>query len=255
MQMLKRFVVAGVAIVSGVTGATAGGDLRGSVKDDYSAAPVVRSWYVRADVGYAWQNSDSMTVFHPTLASSSVDNTWTIGGGIGRYFGRGLRGDVTYEWRGKTGFDAVSTSCCQTTTHFDVKSQVILANLYYDFRPGERFNPYVGVGVGAAFNDASGGSYPNNICGCVPYDGKSQWNVAWALMAGASLRLDGGATHGSFKDAAYVEPGRMHLDFGYRYINLGEVVNGPNHFDWKAGPSAKDFDAHELRVGLRYDLR
>lgn len=239
MRLLKRLVVVSAAVVSSVTGAMAGGDLRGSIKDDYNPAPVARSWYVRADIGYAWQNADSLWVEHPTLASSKVDDTWTIGGGFGRYFGLGLRGDVTYEYRGKTSFDAVSTNCCSTTTHFDMKSQVVMANIYYDFRPGAHINPYIGAGIGAAFNETSGGSYPANTCGCTPYDGKSQWNMAWALMAGASMNIDS----------------RTKLDMGYRYINLGEVVTGPNQWDGKAGPSSKDLDAHELRIGIRYDLR
>jgi opacity protein-like surface antigen len=257
--MLVRALVAGAAMICSLSAVHAGGDLRGSVKDD--SAPVVtsRSWYMRADFGYAWQGADKVTVEHPTIASSNISDSWAVGFGVGRYFGRGFRGDVTYEWRGNTDINAVSTSCCSTTTHFSMRSQVMLANLYYDFRPGERFNPYVGAGIGTALLETSGGSYPNNTCGCVDYIGKSQWNFAWALMAGASFRLDRGAQRvGGIKDSGYVtvaEPGRLHLDLGYRYLNIGDAVTGPNWWDGKAGPKAGNVDAHELRVGLRYDLR
>jgi len=239
MRMLKRLVVLSAALVTGVTAAAAGGDLRGSIKDDYAPAPVVHSWYLRADVGHAWQNADALWVHSPALASSKVDDTRTFGVGIGRYFGRGFRGDVSYEWRGKTSFDAISTNCCATSTHFDMKSQVVLANVYYDFRPMGRIKPYIGAGIGAAYNETFGGSYPGNTCGCTPYDGKAQWNLAWALMAGGSMAIDT----------------RTHFDMGYRYINIGEVVTGPNRFDGKAGPYSKELDAHELRFGIRYDLR
>lgn len=257
MRILKQVVFVSSAFVAGISSAFAGGDLRGSVKDDYAPAQVSRSTYVRADFGYAWQNSDTVSVFHPTIASSSTGDTWTVGGGIGRYFGRGFRGDVTYEWRGNTDFSAVSTNCCNSATTFSMRSQVMMANIYYDFRPNERFNPYVGAGIGAARNETSGGLYSPNPCGCAPYEGKTQWNLAWALMAGVSMRLDRGTTyHGGIKDSvSYTEPGRLHLDMGYRYINLGDAVNGPNSWNGIAGPKAGNIDAHELRVGLRYDLR
>lgn len=255
MRTLKRVLLAGAALVATASGAMAGGDLYGGVKD--APVQVSRSWYLRGDFGWAWQNADSLTVYHPTLASSGVDDTWTIGGGVGRYFGRGFRGDVTYEWRGNTDFTADSTACCSTSTRFSMRSQAVLANLYYDFRPGQRFNPYVGAGIGAAYVDTSGGSYPNNTCGCVPYVGKDQWNFAWALMAGVSMRLDRGTRYaGGIKDSVtYTEPGRLHLDLGYRYLNLGEVATGPNSWDNRPGPKTDSLDAHEFRVGLRYDLR
>lgn len=256
MSVLKRVMLVGAVIVGGVSAAQAGGDLRGSVKDEYAPMVASPSWYVRSDFSYAWQNSDQVTVVHPTLQSSTTGNTWGVGAGIGRYFGRGLRGDVTFEWRDTTDFAAVSTNCCNTTTKFGMRSEVVLANLYYDFRAGERFTPYIGAGIGAARNETFGGAYPNNTCGCVNYDGKSQWNFAWALMAGASLRLDRGVHRGGMKDGgSFVEPGRTYLDVGYRYLSLGDAVNGPNSFDFKAGPRADHVDAHEIRVGLRYDLR
>lgn len=258
MRKLMRALVASAAMITGLSAAHAGGDLRGSFKDDVAPVTTSPSWYLRADFGYAWQNSDALTVHSPALSSTHVSDTWSVGGGIGRYFGRGFRGDVTMEWRDTTDFTAVAL-CCTTSTRFSMRSEVVLANLYYDFRPGERFNPYVGAGIGVARNESFGGAYPNNNCGCQPYEGKTSWNLAWALMAGASFRLDRGAQHvGGIKDGGYVavaQPGRTHLDIGYRYLNIGDVTNGPNSFDGLAGPKAGNVDAHELRVGLRYDLR
>lgn len=256
MSALKRVIWAGVALAASATGSFAGGDLYGSVKD--APMQTSRSWYIRGDFGWAWQNADSLTVEAPTVVSSKVDDTWTIGGGVGRYFARGFRGDVTYEWRGNTDFSATTTKDCCGISHtsFNMRSQAVLANLYYDFRRGERFNPYIGVGIGAARNETSGGEYVPN-CLCAPYEGKTQWNFAWALMAGVSMQLDGGRTYmGGIKDSvSYTEPGRLHLDIGYRYLNLGEVATGPNSFNYLPGPKTDSLDAHELRVGLRYDLR
>lgn len=258
MSILKSVMLMGAVLVGGVTAAQAGGDLRGSIKDEYRPMVASPSWYLRGDYSYAWQNSDALSVHSPTLANSQTSNTWAVGGGIGRYFGRGLRGDVTFEWRDTTDFSATATACCNTWTKFGMRSEVVLANIYYDFRPYERISPYIGAGIGASRNESFGGAYPNNTCGCQPYEAKTQWNLAWALMAGASVRLDRGGSfhHGGMKDgASFAEPGRTHMDFGYRYINLGDVVNGPNSFNGIAGPRANNLDAHEFRVGLRYDLR
>lgn len=254
MRILKQVVLMSSVLVSGVAGAQAGGDLRGPVREEY--APVHSNWYVRGDFTYAWQDSDPLTVHSPALTKSHTSNTWAIGGGVGRYLGRGLRGDVTFEWRDTTDFSAVSP-CCTTSTRFNMRSEVVLANLYYDFRPSERINPYIGAGVGFARNETFGGAYPNNNCGCQPYAGKTDWNLAWALMAGTSIRLDRGVHHGGgMKDSvAFVSPGRTHLDLGYRYLNLGDITNGPNSFNGIAGPRSNNLDAHEFRVGLRYDLR
>jgi opacity protein-like surface antigen len=165
-----------------------------------------------------------------------------------------VRGDVTYEWRGTTDVHGGGAFA----SDFDVRSSVILANLYYDFRPYERFTPYVGVGLGAAHHSSSGGVFTcAGVCG--PYDGNSNWSAAGAVMAGFSIRLDrGGHTPVSIKDGpAYAEPGRLHLDVGYRFLYLGDAHTGgiigaavPT-----PGPRIDDITAQEIRVGLRWDIR
>ncbi len=72
------------------------------------------------------------------------------------------------------------------------------------------------------------------------YDGDGKWNFAWALSAGASYAINP----------------QWSLDVGYRYLNLGDAQSGKienaagetTHIDYK------DIDAHEVRVGLRYNL-
>ena len=115
----------------------------GHFAPSYSSSP---GWYVRGDYSYSWMDAGDLAMPSFDLRGHSIDNTWAVGGGIGHYFGRGVRGDVTYEWRGSTDVQARR----RHTTDFDLKSSLLLANLYYDFRPCERFTPYVGVGLGAA---------------------------------------------------------------------------------------------------------
>ncbi len=62
-----------------------------------------------------------------------------------------MRGDLTYEWRASTDVHALGIAA----SDFELDSQVLLANLYWDFRPAEPFTPEVGIGGGAAFHSTS----------------------------------------------------------------------------------------------------
>jgi opacity protein-like surface antigen len=216
------------------------------------AQPV--SWYLRGDYSYSWMEGSELAMPTFSFDSVAVDNTWAAGGGIGYHFGRGVRGDVTYEWRGSTEVRGTSPG---NTSVFDLDTSLFLANLYYDFRPLARFTPYVGVGLGVAHHKTGGGGL---ICGqpCV-YDGGSNRTPAAALMAGLSYRIDRGQHEPtSIKDGPVAEePGRLHVDVGYRFLYLGDVETGnlANVTFATPGPRLEDVTAHELRVGLRWDIR
>jgi opacity protein-like surface antigen len=254
MATLHRTIIAGVALLVASATGTIAADLYGGkgIKEAYMAGPSA-SWYVRGDFGYAWMDAGDLVMPSFTFGSVDVDNTWSVGGGVGHYFGRGVRGDVTYEWRGSA--DVTATG---PITAFDLKTSVLLANLYYDFRPGERFTPYVGVGVGAAHHDTSGGSIVFT-CGVCNFDGEKKWTPAGALMAGFSLRLDRHHAPVSIKDSGYdaPQPGRLHLDVGYRFLYLGDADGGHivGALVPTPGPRLEDITAHEIRVGLRWDIR
>ena len=134
---------------------------------------------------------------------------------------------------------------------FGLKSDVVLANLYYDFDLRSRFTPYIGFGLGVTNNRTSTGTV-TDTCGCsgvsgVSIAGASNWSVAGALMTGFSVAL---------RD-------RLHLDAGYRFLYLGDahtgVMTGTAPVAGAAftggDPAVTDIYAHEFRVGLRYDIR
>jgi opacity protein-like surface antigen len=253
MVASHRSIIAGaVLLVASAAGASA--DYYGGMKDVPVTTMQPASWYIRGDYSYSWMNASELSGAITPFGSLSIDNTWAVGGGIGYYFGRGVRGDVTYEYRGKSDVHGGGAFA----TDFDVKSSVILANLYYDFRPYERFTPYVGVGLGAARHSAGGGTI-TGCGGCGPYDGGDNWTAAGAVMAGFSFRIDrGGHTPVSIKDGpAYVEPGRLHLDVGYRFLYLGDAHTGGiiGAVTPTPGPRIDDVTAQEIRVGLRWDIR
>ncbi len=251
-----RSMIVGAALLVGSAMTTSAADLhRGSIKDGYVPAPYTQSgpasWYLRLDGGYVSFEDPALTEsrrfdFH----STGIDSTWSLGAGLGHYFSRYVRGDITWDHR----FEADVTGTAgpaagivpNGTRSFGITSDVVLANVYYDFDRGGRINPYIGAGLGFAYHKTSTGSI-NDPCGggCSGVvESGTEWSVAGALMTGVSFNI---------RD-------RMHLDAGYRYLYMGDAKTGvvtgtcpgactPGEIDMK------DLWSHEFRLGLRYDIR
>jgi opacity protein-like surface antigen len=273
MSKMRTILAVGALFIAGGAAATNAADLNGSLKDRYAPvyapSPSVAGWYVRGDVG--WSTHDAPTMVESgryDLFDTHIDNTWTLGGGIGRYVSPSVRVDVTYDRRLEadargTMSDVPGFPFPGGTREFGLTSDVFLANVYYDFNARSRFTPYIGLGLGFTRNVTSTGSVTDN-CGCDgEIEGATKWSVAGAFMTGVSINFgDRGAPaySNSIKDApVYTDSrGRWHLDAGYRLLYLGEANTGDitsiccgNSGD----PHVRDIWAHELRVGMRMDIR
>jgi opacity protein-like surface antigen len=278
MAFTRASLILGAAVLLGTVQGAAAADLGdygrgGSLKDGYAAPtePSHRSWYVRIDGGYSLNETPdiSETLCTPCgaktyeLTNTDFANTWSFGGGVGMHFTNRIRGDITYDHRfsGDVKGDLNIAPPLGTRT-FGLQSDVVLANLYYDFDFGSRFTPYVGGGIGWVRNETEAGTVVS--CGCATgtiAPGTSN-NFAGALMTGVSVNLWGGEQQvmgGGMKDGPmYVDSGRkLALDFGYRFLFLGDAATGPvsNVVGVSSDdPTMHDVHAHELRLGLRYDL-
>ena len=258
-----RAMILGAALVAGSVATASAADLYGgSIKDGYMPAPVQgpASWYVRADIGRGHHDTPTMIEEGRfQLTGAHFDDAWTLGGGIGYYFTKNVRADLTWDHRfeadlhGNIPGGNLGLTPFPGAHRFGMKSDVFLANLYYDIDLRSRFTPYVGLGLGFAHNKTTNGTV-TDTCGCdftnVTIAGASQRSVAGALMGGFSFAM---------RD-------RLHLDAGYRYLSLGEAHTGlitgtqfastPAPAPGTAGdPVVRDLWAHEFRVGLRYDIR
>jgi opacity protein-like surface antigen len=120
--------------------------------------------------------------------------------------------------------------------------------------------PYIGAGIGVTslrFGNYAGTyaispAYAGvNPCGvgvltCASpsvFPAKARTNLAWALMAGTAIELGGG----------------LSIDLGYRYLHLGKTETGidPNVAAFTGSAQKlklKTVDAHEIKVGLRWEL-
>jgi opacity protein-like surface antigen len=215
-------------------------------------------WYLRGDIGYKWYNEPSAGLTNPNYAGFAADpngaqmwneemgDAWNVGIGAGYKFNDYLRADLTFdyesagEFSGRLWCDAPCAATDYSAEYMDIEAWSALANVYADLGTYGGFTPYVGGGLGFSYLVASNGSSDApGVAFDGPVNGEETWNFAWALMAGASYALNE----------------QLSVDVGYRYLDLGEarsgrITNGVSSTRIKYD----DITAHEVRVGLRYNL-
>jgi opacity protein-like surface antigen len=216
--------------------------------------------YLRGDVGVGFQtvgkyHQDDVTQFGGTFFGKS-DNAAFFGGvGIGYRFNNWLRFDVTGEYRGagEIGvndfvYNPFNNGFQSNTYKGNLTSLVTLFNGYIDLGTWNCLTPYIGAGIGFTQNRITGltdqGALVGDFTGATLNTAGSGTNtdLAWALMAGLGYEVNKNLT----------------LEFGYRYLNLGDAQSGRlvNAFTGQIqGPlKAKDIDSHDFRIGMRWNF-
>ena len=249
MAFTRATLLLGAALVLGSAQGVLAADLYGgSMKDGPMIAPMAQataSWYVRVDGNYGGFDDPKVSqdgIYD--LTDTSIENVWGVGGGVGMYFGHGIRGDITVEHNFNS--DVSANLSTLATSKFSLSSTYALANMYYDFDMGNRFTPYLGVGLGFTKNKTGAGTL-TDLCGCLSGEIASgdETHAAGALMAGFSMKL---------RD-------RLSVDAGYRFLYLGEVATGPVTATFNKNnvvakdPTVDEIHEHQFRVGLRYDIQ
>lgn len=182
---------------------------------DYSAPPPIlrappvplvelgSNWYLRGD--FTYRTFD-------VSGTSGPEDAAALGVGVGYQFSSWLRGDVTLDYQFASRFDPTDTPI---VANAKLWSSGLFANGYVDLGTWYGVTPYVGAGIGTAYNYL---------------EDEGRWNFAYAVMAGAAYHLST----------------NLSVDFGYRYADLGSAValNG----------SLVDVTTHEFKVGFRYKL-
>ena len=219
-------------------------------------------WYLRGDIGMTNQGFKGLfqrLYDTPGTSVEQVGHGWDsapfFGLGVGYKWNEWLRFDVTGEYRGKANFhgsDNVTFNGGQGVDNYSgSKSEwVFLANAYVDLGTWYSITPYIGAGVGGAYNTIHGfrddgiafigGNLTNSVAFAENY---SKWNFAWAAHAGLTYK---------------VTPS-MSIDLGYRYISLGSAQTGPTRaFDnsfTNGGPFFfNDIYSHDFKLGVRWML-
>ena len=184
------------------------------------AVEFASNWYLRGQIGIGMMGDYQITTTNVPpggrIVSKSIGDSMFFGAGVGYEWNNWLRFDVTGEYRAKSQFTALgrfTNGGAVFVDEFrgDLKSYVFLANAYADLGTWDCFTPFVGVGLGGAWNTISnftdvtplapgGGSSSFGVG-----RGTSEFSFAWALYAGLTYNVSK-----SFK-----------VDLTYRYLDLG----------------------------------
>ncbi|GGB32928.1 outer surface protein [Roseibium aquae] len=250
-KLFKRLSLVGVAVLLSTAGNAA--DLPPPIIEHIPHVPAAApgGFYLRGDIGYKIYGDPSGSFNDPIVGDlrfqrESVDDTWMVGLGVGYKFNSYLRTDLTvdYEAPAQVKGYAPCFGCVGgfSTETADIDVWTVMLNGYLDIGTWNNITPYVGGGIGAAWVNTSGQTSVNPGVGgttTTTYDGSnSEWNFAWALMAGAS----------------YAVTPNFAIDAGYRYKDLGEAKTVRLH-DVGTGSTRikyEDLTAHEFRLGARY---
>lgn len=220
-------------------------------------------WYLRGDIGMTNQKLKSFSnplmtdpamgapAVHQFLDTGGFDSGWMFGVGIGYQFNSWLRADITGEYRGKTSFhgldryDTTGDGTWDASNNYGgTKSEwVALANVYVDLGTWWCVTPFVGAGIGIAYNTFD--HYRDvGSNGSVAYAASaSKTNFAWALHAGLAYKVSSAFT----------------VELAYRYLSLGDAItgdaiafDGTNNFN---NPTTfNDLTSHDIKLGVRWAL-
>jgi opacity protein-like surface antigen len=257
--------------ILGLSGVAQAADMGGPFKAPSVVQPLPESsggggWYLRGDVGIGINSKLDLESIGSAGIAANPSASWLnrdiadtpfISAGVGYQFTDYLRGDLTAEYRSSTRFRANAryprnaNDVAYPLYDGSVSSTVVLANGYVDLGNYYGLTPYVGAGVGAAYNKLGDtfqhtsfprwGTYAD---GTMPGVGK--WSLAWALHTGLTWDVNS----------------RLKLDMGYSYKNLGKVTSGElrcndnpkvvhNCNEWL---TLKNLASNDLHVGMRWLL-
>lgn len=248
-----KYALAGILAVAAATTARAA-DLPFPAPEPAPSIEFSGSWYLRGDIGFTNQDVDRLENIVGAGTTQTIqkgfDSSPFGGVGIGYKFNPWLRFDATGEYRAKANFhgferysDATLPTGFGTDEYTGSKSEwVALANAYIDLGTWYGFTPFIGAGVGGAYNTIHDFRDTNVVTAGVAFGRESsKWNLAWAVHAGV----------------AYAVSPDVSVEFAYRYLHLGDAQSGdlitytgvstvfnPMHF--------RDLESHDFKVGFRW---
>jgi opacity protein-like surface antigen len=267
MRSVKYLIAAGAASL--LSSAAFAADMPSIMPapQQYYAPPVQEfgGWYLRGDIG---MTNTSGKLFAPayndpsTVSVQQVGHEFTggtsYGVGVGYQFNSWLRADVTGEYRSRVNFSGndfavinglngvPGNSPLGDTYNGGVSSWVGLVNVYADLGTWWCVTPFIGAGVGAAYNTTTGlsdmATFPANNLSTSLYqaNGASKTDLAWALHAGLAYKVNSNFT----------------IELAYRYLDLGSAVTGGGS-TFTGGTSARAFQfnnltSQDVRLGVRW---
>lgn len=243
---------------------------------------VTTGWYARVDAAYAQSSVSKYKSTDPFVdtfrADSNLDNFPRYGLGIGYYFNKNLRGDVTLDQRNDVeskgrgirdysianaagGTNATIAMRDTYSDTFTSSNATVLANIYADLPVSERFTPYIGGGIGFVRHQLKGRDFSRtttciDTVDCNPATAGDQ---AGATVLNTTAATTAGGINYQFAAAlmagfSYKVWDNTKIDLGYRWLYLQGASYTGRSLTTVENLKIPDQNVHELRVGLRYDI-
>ena len=165
-----------------------------------------------------------------TKSDSGTDDMALISFQLGKTLSSSTRVEVEYASTSNAIFDRFYNNFPTTLQRIEVDSERVMFNGYYNLKAMKIATVYLSAGVGVAFNNADavqGGSGQ--------FDDDSSTEIAWSVGAGLSRVLTD----------------IWSVDFGYRYVDLGDADTGISEFTPFDEHFEGELDTHEVIVGIR----
>jgi opacity protein-like surface antigen len=265
MRSVKFLIAAGAASLLSSTAFAADMPSIASPPQYYAPPPVqdFGGWYLRGDIGMT--NTRSNTLISALDPAPAVANTQRFGSfsggtswdvGVGYQFNNWFRADITGEYRSNVNFNGNNFyqffagppgNNLGDTYNGGYSSWVGLVNVYADLGTWWCLTPFIGAGIGGAYNQTTGMSdsatFPGGAgASLFQAEGASKLNLAWALYAGIAYKVTNNFT----------------VELAYRYLDMGNAGFGQGHFfdGTSPGPSTFSFNhdltSQDLKIGVRW---
>lgn len=168
---------------------------------------------------------------------SSDDSVFFGGLGFGMHVNKYIRTEIEYLYRSNFEYDKKPTNTGIANAHQELKTQSLMAHIFYDFQNNTRLTPFVFAGAGIAYHRTDADANLN-VAPFFTYKGsESDTKFAWDLGIGAG----------------YAITDNINIDLSYRYSCLGEAEWVNNRTDGgDNGGSFADISANEFFFTVRY---
>jgi len=155
-----------------------------------------------------------------------IDNAASFAGALGMRLSQQLRVEGELSYRNAEFSTADIAGGGTFSSGGELKSTLLFANMYYDFDVPWSIQPYLGGGLGYGWHSGE----INDGSGLLANASSDHAGIIWNAAAGIKYRPS--------TDMAFTA--------GYRYV---DAIS-----DLEIGSYDVDFDTHEFRLGLEWDL-
>lgn len=240
-------------------------------------------------VGLPGDSSGPYGLSLPSWFDTDFNTFLTLGAGVGYSFNNGWRLDGTVEKRSKDDvfgnnidagsydtwqfnagnyemIDAPTNGIADTQTRYlvsesaNIDGTIWMLSAYYDFARGGAFTPYIGGGVGFAWNEVSrtqtirtqtcDNDPPVGATDCASGTYSAPSTHATATNKSDTVSLAAAAMAGFSYDLTDITS----VDIGYRYLFIGGTSSSMNIGGAESTLDIGDQHVHQVRAGLRFNV-